>query len=145
MLFSIYMFNFVEMFTKIRISQFAIVFACLWFNFDSYVLIRTRCFAIDLYFVFDMFWNIFHQNARSSAFHIENSIKNCFYWRRSFYNFIRFTIFSYWFQNAFHIEMLIRNCFTRMTFFLSLRNVQISVSLCQCECDLSKIINFWLI
>ena len=90
--------------------------ACSWLDF--YVSIRTRCFAIDLYFAFDLlkfwrdvltsdlyfaicnvffdqhvFWDVSHQNVRSKIASHE---------QRTFYNLIRFTIRSYWFSNAFH-------------------------------------------
>ena len=73
---------------RFNISQFAIVFAC-W-N-------RARCFdeLFRSFALFDqhMFWNIFYQNVQSKIVYMNDVL---------FYNFIRFTIFSYWFWNAFH-------------------------------------------
>ena len=113
----------------------------------------TRCFDNDLYFAIcniffnqNMFWNVFHQNARSNVFHIENSIKNCLYNDVFFIIFIRFTIFSYWFQDVF-IEIFDQKLFhtNDVFFFFAKRKIKIFVSLCQCECDLSKVINFCFI
>ena len=93
-----------------------------------------------------------HQSVRSNAFHIKNLIKNCSYERRSLYNFIRFTIFSYWFQNAFHIEVLDQKLFHASDVFFyktwwhvkQLHAKFSTSSVCQCERDISKVTNFCL-
>ena len=67
-----------------------------------YDLILFMYFRFSFYSInirFEMFFiKMFDQMRFTSKIRSEN----CLYKRRSFYNFIRFTIFLYWFWNAFH-------------------------------------------
>ena len=104
-------------------------------------LFRFRLFAILMLFWSHMFWNVFHQNARSRIVYIDVflfiilfdfqyfridfkmfsskcSIRNCLYERRFFYNFIRFAIHAYWFWNVFYQNVWSETVSHEWRFFL---------------------------
>ena len=155
------------MFAVTRISQFMIVFACSWLDFVV-CLVRTRCFDNWLIFRFrfialhakmylsfdEMFWQrlIFvavfslintcfemfsHQSARSKIVCMSDV----------FLLIILFDLqyFRIEFKMRFTSRRSIRKLFcTNDVFSFFARCTEVFVSLCQCECDLSEIVNFCL-
>ena len=117
----------------------------------------TKCF--DKWFIFRNFWFLFTCSDFESCLYAKcliicvshrKSDQKLFCWRRFLYNFIRFTVFSYWFQDAFHIEMFDQKLsrtndvfFYKTWWHVKQLHVKFSISFCcQCECDISKVINF---
>ena len=102
--------NRVEMFVKWFIFRSFWSVCMLKYDFCSYISMRTRCFAIDLYLVClirsRMFWNVFHQNVRSEIVCMND-------------------VFFYIFYSIYNIFVLISKClhrdvwseFVSMTFF----------------------------
>ena len=80
----------------------------------KWFLFRNLWSCVHVEIVFDVWWIIsfvWFDHICSMMFSSTCSIRNCLYWRRFLYNFIRFTVFSYWFQDVFRIEMLDQKLF----------------------------------
>ena len=95
-----------DVWQMVYISQFMIVLHARNL-IHSYALVRTRCFdnwsisrfRLRLHY---FLWSTYALRCLSS----KCSARGCLYWRRFLFDFIRSTIFSYWFQNAFRIQVL---------------------------------------